>query len=325
MRVLFTGASSFTGYWFAKTLVQVGHELVCIYTKPAASYEGNRGKRVGMLADKVNQVFGVRFGDASFLEILDGGPPFDAICHHAADAKNHKAANFDCARALAENVRGINEVMQRARARGLSSFIATGTYFEAGEGVGTPPLEAFSPYALSKGLSWEVFRYYANEHGLKLGKYVLPNPIGLYDEPRFLEHLFRSWRRGEPASVRTPDYVRDNAPVALLARTYCDFLVGVHGGAAGLAQRNPSGWVETVGEFASRVSRHVQEISGHECPVHCHQQEDFQEPRVRANTEKILVGWSSEDERKFWRELWHESRPPSFESAAPAGGGMEPA
>jgi UDP-glucose 4-epimerase len=320
MRVLFTGASSFTGYWFVEALVEAGHEVWCIYTKSVEAYEGIRKKRVKTLETRANQVFGTRFGDAAFLALLDDAGPFDAICHHAADARKHKAADFDWTQALVENVRSVDEVMRRARAGGVSVFIATGTYFEAGEGMGTLPLEAFSPYALSKGLTWQVFRYYASQHGLKLGKFVLPNPIGPYDEPRFLEHLFRSWRRGEPASVRTPDYVRDNAPVALLARSYSDLLVAIHGGTVGFAQRNPSGWVETVGEFSNRVSRQVEEISGHVCPVHCHEQRDFQEPRIRANTENILGAWSSDDERKFWRELWHESLSSRFESATvPAG------
>ena len=29
MKILFTGASSFTGYWFVKTLAEAGHEVIC--------------------------------------------------------------------------------------------------------------------------------------------------------------------------------------------------------------------------------------------------------------------------------------------------------
>jgi nucleoside-diphosphate-sugar epimerase len=29
MKILFTGATSFTGYWFVKTLAAAGHQIVC--------------------------------------------------------------------------------------------------------------------------------------------------------------------------------------------------------------------------------------------------------------------------------------------------------
>ena len=40
MKVLLTGASSFTGYWFAKTLHSKGHEVVAPLRAPKDSYTG---------------------------------------------------------------------------------------------------------------------------------------------------------------------------------------------------------------------------------------------------------------------------------------------
>ena len=52
MRILFSGASTFTGYWFAKTLVEAGHEVLATLTQDAGSNEGIRTSRLHMLKVK---------------------------------------------------------------------------------------------------------------------------------------------------------------------------------------------------------------------------------------------------------------------------------
>ena len=42
MKILFTGASSFTGYWFVKELAERGHEVTALLRRPAE----NRGLSV---------------------------------------------------------------------------------------------------------------------------------------------------------------------------------------------------------------------------------------------------------------------------------------
>ena len=54
----------------------------------------------------------------------------------------------------------------------------TGSVFEQNEGAGEPPLVAFSPYGLSKGLTAEVVRHRCREFGIRYGKFVIPNPFG---------------------------------------------------------------------------------------------------------------------------------------------------
>ena len=45
MRILFTGASSFTGYWFVRELIAAGHEVVAA-CRGDSRYEGLRAERV---------------------------------------------------------------------------------------------------------------------------------------------------------------------------------------------------------------------------------------------------------------------------------------
>ena len=62
MKILFTGASSFTGYWFVKALAAAGHEVVCPITKPWASYTDVRRQRLELLQPGCRLVPGASFG-----------------------------------------------------------------------------------------------------------------------------------------------------------------------------------------------------------------------------------------------------------------------
>ena len=54
MKILFTGISSFTGYWFAKELSEKGHEIIATLTKDSLDdYEGIRKERLLHLQNKI--------------------------------------------------------------------------------------------------------------------------------------------------------------------------------------------------------------------------------------------------------------------------------
>ena len=79
MRILMTGASSFTGYWFVRALSALGHDLVAIFTGTAASYRGtdSRAQRYEHLKQLCECVHETRFGDRRFLGLLGSGAVFD--------------------------------------------------------------------------------------------------------------------------------------------------------------------------------------------------------------------------------------------------------
>lgn len=311
MRILFTGASSFTGYWFATALAANGHEVTATCVRTGVdSYTGVRRRRLELLEREVHVVYGTAFGDDYFLGMLRDEAPYDVICHHGATAADHKSVSFDLIGAVERNTRNLLAVVETANARGLRAFVLTGTYFEPDEGKGSESLRAFSPYGLSKALTWQIARYHCETHGLPIGKFVLPNPIGSLDGPRFLSYLLDTWARGGVAAIRTPDYVRDNAPVDLIARAYAEFVVRVAIGAMPVLRASPSGWVETVAAFAARVQSRIRTLSGLACEIELTAQTDFPEPRVRANTEPLLTDWPTPAEEAFWRTLWDEHEMP---------------
>lgn len=294
MRILFTGASSFTGFWFVKALAQAGHEVICPLTREGGEYEGMRRRRVELLKLFCQLVSQAPFGSEAFLKLAaDGG--FDQLCHHAADVTNYRSPDFDAQAALRNNTHNLPAVLGAMKK--LNSVVLTGTYFEEGEGAGEAPLRSFSPYSLSKSLTCQAFQNECRRVGLPLGKFVVPNPFGPWEEPRFTAFLMKQWREGKPVEVKTPDYVRDNIHVDLLAATYERFSVRVAQSTAEFLKINPSGYAEKQGEFAQRLAREVARRTGWKCELKLAQQTDFSEPRHRTNTdsaEKMTPAWKED-------------------------------
>jgi len=261
MRILFTGASSFTGYHFAAGLAGLGHEVTCTLQKRLNDYGELRAERLRRLSGKVQFAEQTSFGSESFLQLLRA-KPFDVLCHHGADVTNYKSADFDPLTAVENNTRGLVEVLRSFKTSGGKGLVLTGTIFEPDEGQGDVELRAFSPYGLSKGLTWQVFRYYCEREGVRLGKFVLPNPFGPLEDARFTTYLMNTWKAGKVAQVRTPDYLRDSCHVSLLSLVYAEFAAKLSSANAPGLKSAPSGYVETVGRFTERVANETKTRTG---------------------------------------------------------------
>ena len=105
----------------------------------------------------------------------------------------------------------------------------------------------------------------------------------------------KNWKAGQPVEVKTPDYVRDNIHVDLMALAYAKF--ATDGTKEPLRRINPSGYAEKQGAFAQRVASEVKARTGWACELKLGQQTDFSEPLDRVNSEpvaKSFPGWSEE-------------------------------
>ena len=305
MKILFTGASSFTGMWFVRELAKAGHQVTASFQRHPDDYpDALRRKRVSMALEACNGVFECSFGDPAFID-LARREPWDLLCHHAADVTNYRSPDFDLVAALANNTRKIATVLEALRGKGQRrpALLITGSVFENDEGAGSEGLPAFSPYGLSKSFTWQVFRFHAVRSGLTIGKFVIPNPFGPYEDPRFTAYLMKTWFSGQTAAVNTPVYIRDNIHVSLLAEVYVRFAESLPG-RGGLQQSHPSGYAESQGDFTLRFAREMRSRLGLPCEVDLKQQVDFQEPRIRINTDLAAQasGW---DETGAWDEIAH--------------------
>ena len=92
--------------------------------------------------------------------------------------------DYDVLVAAAGNTAGMRPVVETLADAGATLLII-GSVFEADEGLGERPLRAFSPYGLAKTLSAQIAAYWCAAAHVPLGKFVIPNPFGIMEEPRF--------------------------------------------------------------------------------------------------------------------------------------------
>lgn len=304
MRILFTGASSFTGCHFTTRLAAAGHDVTATFRVVSADAytEPIRRARAQAAGSACTPAWSCTFGDDAFMQLVRDRGPWDVLCHHAADVSNYKSPDFDVAAALTANTRNLRSVLEALRDGGCRRVLLTGSVFEGGEGAGSDCLPHFSPYGLSKALTAEVFAFHCREAGLHLGKFVIPNPFGPFEEPRFTAYLIRTWRAGKVAAVNTPDYVRDNIHVSLLTETYRLFLDSLPD-TAGMSRLNPSGYIESQGAFAQRFAREMGRRLGMACELELKQQTDFVEPRIRVNTDPAAAMAPQWSETVAWDAL----------------------
>lgn len=300
MKVFITGASSFTGFWFVQELISRGHEVTALFRRPREEYEGVRKERVDKIWPLCDRVV-ASFGDDKFIEEIKRGS-WDVFCHHAAEVTDYKSEDFDIGAAVQRNTLHAKKVLEIFQA----PLLYTGSIFEGGEGFSIgEELLPFSPYGLSKGLTAQVFKFWTKKLNLPMGKFVIPNPFGPYEEARYTSYLMEQWSQGKTPIVRTPDYVRDNIHVSLLAAAYADsverlvqdkdfFSIG------------PSGYPESQGKFTARFAAEISTRLNMDCPFVLAEQKEFTEPRMRVNTSPTdaLLGprW---DEQRAWDELAH--------------------
>ncbi len=302
MKILFTGASSFTGYWFIKLLHEEGHDITAIFTRSSVSdYEFLSRKRVEAVVKWTYPIWNCKFGDKKFIEII-GQSKFDVVCLHGAYLKDYRSPEFDLLKAIQDNCYNINSVFKCFSESEIQIVIATGSVFEPNEGIGENKI-AFSPYGLSKGLSNEIYQYYAGKYLIKYGKFVIPNPFGPFENPRFTTYLIKTWFSGKVPTVNTPKYIRDNIHVALLAEIYCRFLENVNNGSTLYSKVNPSGYVESQGDFAYRFAKEISQRTGISCPVRLMDQTVFEEPVFRTNYHHYIDEIEKWDENNAWDSL----------------------
>jgi UDP-glucose 4-epimerase len=298
MKILLTGGSSFTGFWFIRELAAAGHDITAVFRKRAEEYSDEvRRQRVAIASKASRPVHGCSFGDARFLALIGEGG-WDLLCHHGADVTNYKSPDFDAVAALQSNTQNLSAVLEALVAADCRRLLLTGSVFEGGEGAGSEGLPDFSPYGLSKALTVQMFRYYCARTGLGLGKFVIPNPFGPYEEPRFTAYLMKNWLTGATPVCSSPVYVRDNIHVLLLAKVYARFATEFP--ATGFSRLNPSGYAESQGAFTLRLAQEMRPRLGLPCPVELKKQIDFPEPRVRINTDLPDVNALGWDESAAW-------------------------
>jgi nucleoside-diphosphate-sugar epimerase len=288
IRVLLTGASSFTGSWFAGALAERGAEVVAPCRDALDAGDLDRRRRLARLAGRCRLVGGCPFGSEPFLEVIRSNGPFDLLCHHGAKAGDHRDAGLDPLMAAARQSHGIERVLDALAAGDrCRAVLLTGTVFEADEGGGDPPLRAIGAYGLAKTLTWQIFRHHAEARGLALSKFVIANPIGPLEKPGLCRSLARAWLAGGTPELRRPHLVRDQLMVEPLAEAYADVALRLAAAPEGL-KVTPSQFAERLDRFAHRLAAALGPRLGVPCRFVCAEPpEPSDEPRVRCGVDPL--------------------------------------
>jgi UDP-glucose 4-epimerase len=301
MRILLTGASSFTGMWFVEALAAAGHEVTAA-ARGGRYADPLRQARMDRVATVSRIVEGAPFGSAAFIDLVRGGG-FDAIGLHGAEVGDYKSPDYDLEAAVAGNTLNAETVFAAAQG---ARVVLTGTVFEPGEGQGTEPLVSFSPYGTAKALTGERLKAAAKSAGLQVSKFVIANPFGPWEERKFQRLVMTRWSKGEAVHIDQALYVRDNVPVDLMALAY---VKTVEGGFDDYC--SPSGYAGTVGAFFERMAAETRARTGWACPLTCAAAQEFKEPENRTARTRLdwdAIGWS---EAGFWDAyVEHYVRPP---------------
>ena len=95
MKVLITGGSSFTGYWFLREFASAGHDVYATFTRSGIDdYDDLRAIRVGEALKYCTPVWNCSFGDEVFLDLIKRGGGWELLCHHGAFVQDYKSSNF---------------------------------------------------------------------------------------------------------------------------------------------------------------------------------------------------------------------------------------
>lgn len=300
IRVLFTGASSFTGSWFVDALASRGVDVVAPCRGGLGDGDEDRRRRLARTADRCRLIERSPFGSDAFLELARRHGPFDLLCHHGAKAGDHLDADLDPLAAAAAQTHNLPRVLDVLQGAGCRGVVLTGTVFEADEGEGDRPLRAIGCYGLGKTLTWHIFRSQTEARKLPLGKFVIANPIGPEEKPSLCRSLAEAWLARRTPVLRRPQLLRDQVQIELLAEAYADFVLEL-AERPGDRRLTPSQFAEPLDRFAERLARAFEPRLGVPCRfTAAAPPEDSDEPLRRHGVDRLEALVPAIDPQEAW-------------------------
>ena len=296
--ICITGASSFSGAWFSKKLLQSGYSVLAIVNSERTEIIE---KRIGMLESHE------KFQAHSINELLKKEYSFEILALHGTATFDYRSSNFDTEKALRETVQTTTDVLNLHNPK---KIIHTGTFSEKNESVSDLRKESFNSYSESKSMIWDKHKEIARQKKIEIYKYVMPNPYGPLENPKFTSYLVKCWSEGSVPKVKFPNYIRDNVPIDLLSNHYAKFVENILDNQYDNEHKiYPSFYVESVLAFAQRYSREIGKRLKTNFSIDFEQFHEFQEPRIRVNSDlctDLVKNWN---EVNSWDFVAEEVKP----------------
>lgn len=289
MKILLTGVTSFSGAWFADAMISSGLEIVG-FTRNSEPMTESQLSRITWLRQRNEQFTLVSNLKGQHLEGID------VLCLHGTATLDYRDPNFDTNLAVKKTLEVSKELRDFFEP---TVVIHTGTFSERDESIGELPRKSFNNYSESKSLIYEAHQELFRAS--KLIKYVMPNPFGPLEPAKFTDYLLKSWAKNEVPIVNTPNYVRDNVPIDLLAKHYAEIALNSKNFLG--SSISPSKYIESVGQFSARYAKNINQRCGETYEVSMKKNHEYQEPRIRVNLdycEDLVTDW---DEEESWDQI----------------------
>ncbi len=287
-----TGATSFSGYWFARQLILDGHELTIIRSR-----SDNTGHEENLWLSKLDNE-SLSFRELSFLQESTPRLLFDAILLHGSFMEDRRSPNFNVDLAVKKTLGVTKWIKEHFKAE---CVIHTGTFSEEDEGVGESPLNNFNPYSESKSLIYK--EHLKMFHGVPFLKFIMPNPFGRFQQNNIFSFLEKTWAKNEIPLILQPNYIRDYVPVDLLAISYSNLVDSFRRGNYLSDSYSPSYFAMSNRDMFNLYASEISSRIGRNLEIHFGEQKDYSESRVRVNRDSLHIlseKWSLD---KFWDSL----------------------
>lgn len=227
MIIIFTGATSFTGYHFIKELNTCKIKPYLLFSNNYDYYkslQGNKKVRFNYLFKNNKCFFNLKYGSSKFIELLNSFKKIDIFCHHFAYTKNYNKDNFNLYKSINVNTHNCDEVISTLSKKKIIKYIYTGSYFEPN--IQKDSSTKFSNYGISKMISGRILEVSLKNYNLIFYKFLISNPFGkLEDEFRLTSLIIQYWKLNKIFNIRYPRYKRDFIPVSILRKIYVDFIL----------------------------------------------------------------------------------------------------
>lgn len=217
--IIFTGSSSFSGYYFVKRLNQLGYKVHLFFSfkKENIKYLNNlKSYRVKKIIKSNYVYFNCKFGSKFFLNKLGRFKKIDYFCHHHHYTKDYNKNNYKLLKSLKVSLDKYENVLKILKEKKIKKFFYTGSYFE-GNDINKLP---FSEYGLSKKIVKDILSFSCKKLDIKFSSFIIPNVFGFLEDNKLYTQMITKFMRRENFTINNPKYKRDFVHINILSKDY---------------------------------------------------------------------------------------------------------
>jgi nucleoside-diphosphate-sugar epimerase len=200
-KYIINAASSFMGFNFIQAIAKLPDiEVVCLFKgSNEQDYTGRYLERLVELKKlDVEFIFGINSNEKllKFLEVSD----FDFFHFHDSYTLDYRSDQFDLAAACNKNFNVLRELYELfSERKKLECVIISESYFQHPKNGKQKTL-----YSLSKSINSQAHRFFCDKHSLNGKFFVIPNPVGPFENNKLNHKIFTSILSGDKFESTSP-------------------------------------------------------------------------------------------------------------------------